>query len=136
MVEIKISYEGNLRCKAVHTPSGQTILTDAPVDNMGKGEYFSPTDLVATGLGTCMLTIMGIAANKHKIDITGVTAKVIKEMAEKPARQIGTLRVSINVPKALTAEQKTILENAAKACPVHKSLSHTINIPVEFVCGK
>ncbi len=136
MVEIKISYEGNLRCRAVHGPSGQVILTDAPVDNMGKGEYFSPTDLVATGLGTCMLTIMGIAANKHKIDISGSTAKVIKEMAEKPARQIGTLRVTINVPKVLTDEQKRLLEDAAKSCPVHKSLSHTINIPLEFICGK
>ena len=136
MVEIKIAYKGNLRCKAVHGPSGQAILTDAPVDNMGKGEYFSPTDLVATGLGTCMLTIMGIAANKHKIDISGATVNVMKEMADKPPRQIGTLRVKINVPKSLMAEQKTILENAAKACPVHKSLSHTINIPIEFTCGK
>ncbi len=136
MVEIQIAYEGQLGCKAVHGPSGQVILTDAPVDNMGKGEFFSPTDLVATGLGTCMLTIMGIAANEHKIDISGATAKVIKEMAEKPARQIGTLRVTINVPKALTAEQKRLLEQAAKSCPVHKSLSHTINIPLEFVCGK
>lgn len=136
MVEIQIAYEGQLRCKAVHRPSGQVILTDAPVDNMGKGEFFSPTDLVAAALGTCMLTVMGIAANRHKIDISGSTATVVKEMADKPARQIGTLRVSINIPRSLTAEQKTILENAAKACPVHKSLSPTINIPVEFVCGK
>jgi putative redox protein len=136
MVEIKVAYEGNLRCKAVHGPSGKEILTDAPVDNMGKGEYFSPTDLLATGLGSCMLTIMGIAANKHKIDISGSTAKVIKEMASSPVRQIGTLRVTINVPKALTDEQKRLLEHAAKACPAHKSLSHTIDIPLEFVCGE
>lgn len=136
MVEIQIAYEGDLRCKVVHKPSGQEILTDAPVDNMGKGEYFSPTDLVAAALGTCMLTIMGIVANRHKIDISGATAKVIKEMASAPARQIGVLRVTINVPSALTAEQKSILENAAKNCPVHKSLSHTVDIPVKFVCGK
>ena len=136
MVEIKIVYEGDLRCKAIHGPSRQVILTDAPVDNMGKGEYFSPTDLVATGLGTCMLTIMGIAANKNKIDISGTTAKVVKEMTDTPSRQIGTLRVTINVPKALTTEQKAILKDAAKACPVHKSLSHTINIQLEFTCGK
>ena len=135
MVEIQIAYEGQLRCKAVHKPSGQVILTDAPVDNMGKGEFFSPTDLVAAALGTCMLTVMGIAANRHKIDISGSTATVVKEMASAPARQIGTLQVTINIPRVLTAEQKTILENAAKSCPVHKSLSHTINIPVEFVCG-
>ena len=136
MVELKIAYEGNLRCRAVHGPSGREILTDAPVDNMGKGEYFSPTDLVATGLGTCMLTIMGIAANKHKIDISGSRATVIKEMTDTPSRQIGTLRVTINVPRALTDEQKRILKDAAKSCPVHKSLSHTINIPLEFNCGR
>ncbi len=136
MVDIKISYEGNLRCRAVHGPSGREILTDAPVDNMGKGEYFSPTDLVATGLGTCMLTIMGIAANKNKIDISGSRVTVIKEMTDTPSRRIGTLRVTINVPKVLTAEQKHLLEHAAKSCPVHKSLSHTINIPLEFICGK
>jgi putative redox protein len=133
MVEIKITYEGQLRCKAVHKPSGQVILTDAPTDNMGKGEFFSPTDLVAAALGTCMLTIMGIAANKYKIDVGGATADVVKQMSNVPARQIGTLRVTINVPKALTKEQKLILENAAKGCPVHKSLSHSINIPIEFV---
>ena len=136
MVEIKIAYEGNLRCKAVHGPSGHEILTDAPVDNMGKGEFFSPTDLVAAGLGTCMLTVMGIVANRHKIDMTGSTATVIKEMASAPARQIGILQVKINVPGSLTAEQKVLLENAAKACPVHKSLSHTIDIPLEFICGE
>jgi putative redox protein len=135
MVEIKIAYEGQLRCKAVHVPSGQTILTDAPTDNMGKGEFFSPTDLVAAATGTCMLTVMGIAANRHKIDITGATAKVVKEMADAPSRRIGKLTVTINVPKALTHEQKRILEGAAKACPVHKSLHHEINIPLEFKWG-
>jgi putative redox protein len=136
MVEIKIAYEGHLRCKATHGPSEQTLLTDAPTDNMGKGEFFSPTDLVATALGTCMLTIMGIVANKHTIDMTGATAKVIKEMASAPARRIGTLTVVICVPTVLTNEQKRILENAALACPVHKSISHEISIPVEFRWGK
>jgi len=136
MVEIKIAYEGQLRCKAVHGPSGQVILTDAPTDNMGKGEFFSPTDLVAAALGTCMLTIMGIVANKNKIDISGATADVVKEMTNVPPRQIGTMRVKINVPKAMTDEQKRILENAAKGCPVHKNLSSSINIAVEFAYGK
>jgi putative redox protein len=135
MVEINIAYEGQLRCKAVHGPSGQVVLTDAPTDNMGKGEFFSPTDLVATALGTCMLTIMGIVANKHSIDISGATAKIIKEMADTPSRRIGTLRVRIAIPKVMTPEQKRILENAAKACPVHKSLHHDTNIPIEFVWG-
>ena len=136
MVAIKITYEGQLRCKAVHGPSGQVILTDAPTDNMGKGEFFSPTDLVAAALGTCMLTIMGIAANKYKIDISGTTADVTKEMTNVPSRQIGTLRVTINVPKALTNEQKRILENAAKTCPVHMNLSSSINIAMEFTYNK
>jgi putative redox protein len=136
MVEIKIAYEGQLRCKAVHGPSGQTLLTDAPTDNMGKGEFFSPTDLVASAVGTCMLTIMGIVANKHKIDMTGSTATVVKEMAAAPARRIGSLKVAITVPTILTDEQKKILENAAMACPVHKSMSHEVNIPVEFKWGK
>jgi putative redox protein len=132
MVETRITYEGHLRCKAVHVPSGHSIITDAPKDNMGKGELFSPTDLVAASLGTCMLTVMGIAANKHKIDISGATATVIKEMADAPSRRIGTLTVTISVPKALTHEQQRILEDAAKACPVHKSLHHEINIPIDF----
>jgi putative redox protein len=136
MVEVKITYEGQLRCKAIHVPSGQSILTDAPTDNMGKGEFFSPTDLVGTAMGTCMLTIMGIVANKHKIDMTGATANVVKEMAVAPARRIGTLKVVITVPAVLTDEQKKILENAAMTCPVHKSLSHEVNLPVEFKWGK
>ena len=136
MVEIKIAYEGQLRCKAVHGPSGQTLLTDAPTDNMGKGEFFSPTDLVAAAMGTCMLTVMGIVANRHKIDMTGSTATVVKEMAAAPARRIGTLKVAITVPTDLTDEQKKILENAAMACPVHKSISHEVNIPVEFKWAK
>jgi putative redox protein len=136
MVETEITYEGQLRCKAVHVPSGQSILTDAPIDNMGKGEFFSPTDLIAAAMGTCMLTVMGIVANKHKIDMTGATANVIKEMAAAPARRIGTLKVTITVPTALTDEQKKILENAAMACPVHKSISHELHMPVEFKWGK
>jgi putative redox protein len=135
MVETKITYEGQLRCKAVHVPSGQSILTDAPTDNMGKGEFFSPTDLVGAAMGTCMLTIMGIVADKHKIDMTGAMANVVKEMAAAPARRIGTLKVVITVPTVLTHEQKKILENAAINCPVHKSLHHDTNIPIEFIWG-
>lgn len=136
MVETKITYEGQLRCKAVHVPSGQSILTDAPTDNMGKGEFFSPTDLVGAALGTCMLTVMGIVANKHKIDMAGATASVVKDMAAAPARRIGTLKVVIAVPTVLTDDQKKILETAAMACPVHKSISHEVAMPVEFKWGK
>ena len=135
MVEVKIDYLGDLRCKAVHGPSGQSIITDAPVDNKGKGEYFSPTDLVAASLGTCMLTIMGIAANGHKIDMAGTTCKVMKEMASSPSRMIGKLTVAINVPTKLTDDQKKILEHAAMHCPVHKSIHAEVQMDVKFNWG-
>ncbi len=135
MVEIKISYEGQLRCKAVHVPSGHSIMTDAPADNMGKAEYFSPTDLVAASFGTCALTVMGIAANKNKIDMSGATATVQKEMATAPSRRVGKLTIVITVPQNLNHEQQRILEAAAKACPVHKSLHHEIEIALTFKWG-
>jgi putative redox protein len=133
MVEIQIAYEGDLRCHAVHGPSGSTILTDAPVDNMGKGEAFSPTDLVATALGSCMMTIMGIAANRLGIDLRGMTARVIKEMSATPPRRIARLAVKIRVPGTLSEEQKQKLHNAAMTCPVHKSLHPDVEAPVEFI---
>lgn len=136
MVEIKIAYKGNLRTKALHTPSGQTLFTDAPVDNCGKGEYFSPTDLVATALGSCVLTIMGIAAQKHEIDLKGATATVVKEMAAAPVRRIGALTVTINVPTIPSDEHKTILEKAAHTCPVHQSLSADVKVTMTFAWGQ
>jgi putative redox protein len=102
---------------------------------MGKGESFSPTDLVATALGSCMLTIMGIVAQKNNIDITGTTAKVAKDMASAPCRRVGCLTVKITVPGKLNDQQKKLMQDAAFNCPVHKSLSREINIPVEFVWG-
>ena len=132
MVEIKIAYEGSLRCTAKHTPSGTTIFTDAPTDNQGKGESFSPTDLVATALGSCMLTIMGIAAQKHQIDLSGATVTIQKEMITQPVRRIGKLGVVFNIPAKLTPEQKQMLENAAKTCPVHRSVHPDIEMPIKF----
>jgi putative redox protein len=132
MVEIQITYEGDLRCQATHGPSGSTILTDAPVDNMGKGQSFSPTDLVATALGTCMLTIMGIAAQKMNVDLRGTTVSVTKEMSAAPPRRIARLAVTFHVPVKLTDEQKQKLHNAALTCPVHKSLHPDVAAPVEF----
>jgi len=132
MVEIDIAYQGELRCKAVHEPSGAVLLTDAPKDNHGKGEGFSPTDLVATALGTCMLTIMGIAANTLQIDLGGAKVTVRKEMATKPVRRIGTLAVTIDIPARLSEEQKQKLTRAAMACPVHQSLHPEVRMPVEF----
>ena len=91
MVEMTIQYEGELRCTATHGPSGCRLQTDAPVDNMGKGETFSPTDLVATGLGACILTIIGIVAKRHAIPVRGATVKVTKVMTTEPPRRIARL---------------------------------------------
>jgi putative redox protein len=135
MVEIDVTYEGNLRCTAVHGPSGATFATDAPKDNMGKGESFSPTDLVATALGTCMLTIMGITANRLGLDLTGSKVRVVKEMITAPVRRIGRLRVEIAVPRDFTPDQRRQLEAAAHSCPVHRSLHPDVDVPVSFTWG-
>ena len=97
MVEIKITYDGDLHCTAEHGPSGKTLWTDAPVDNMGKGESFSPTDLAATALGTCYLTVMGIAAKKDKVNIDGTKARVEKHMSTEKPRRISKLVVDIDM---------------------------------------
>jgi putative redox protein len=135
MVQINIAYQGQLRCHATHGPSGTTLVTDAPVDNHGKGESFSPTDLVATALGACMLTIMGIVAERHKLDLAGTTVTVQKEMTLAPPRRISKLTVRIAVPLNLSPDDRTRLENAAHTCPVHRSLHPDIQTPIEFVYG-
>ena len=132
MVKIEIDYQGQLRCNAKHTPSATTLITDAPVDNCGKGESFSPTDLIATGLGTCVLTIMGIIAARNDIDISGTTVQVEKEMVADPVRRIGKLPVEVHVPHDLPAEDRKRLENGARTCPVHKSLHPDIDAPITF----
>ena len=136
MVEIKIVYQGDLRCEATHGPSGAKVVTDAPVDNHGKGESFSPTDLVATALGSCMLTIMGIVAQRHNLDLRGTRVTVTKEMVQQPVRRIGTLSVTIHVPKDLGEEDRKRLENAAVTCPVHKSLHPDVQKPITFKWGE
>lgn len=135
MVSIEITYTGDLHCEAVHEPSGTRLQTDAPKDNQGKGESFSPTDLVATALGTCIMTVMGIAARKLDVDLRGSTVNVKKEMAPAPVRRIASLLVSVHVPKVLSDEHKQKLTEAALSCPVHKSLHPDIHAPVEFVWG-
>jgi putative redox protein len=134
-VEIAIEYQGQLRCKATHLPSGSTLVTDAPTDNHGRGEMFSPTDLVGTALGTCILTTMAIVADRNSIDLRGTTARVIKEMTPQGPRKIARLTVQITVPLDLSDEQKLKLERAAAACPVHKSLVADVQIPVQFTWG-
>lgn len=135
MVEIQIAYQGKLRCSAKHVDSGAILLTDAPKDNMGNGESFSPTDLVATALGACMMTVMGIAAQRMEIDLTGATVTATKEMVLAPTRRIGRLSVTFHMPPGLTSEQMQKLENAAMTCPVHKSLHPDVDIPVSFKWG-
>jgi putative redox protein len=132
MVEIQIAYQGKLRCGARHVDSSATVLTDAPKDNMGNGESFSPTDLVATALGTCMMTIMGIVAQRMEIDLTGTTVIVTKEMTQVPVRRIARLGVTIGVPTKLTPEQQEKLRIAAITCPVAKSIHPDIEFPVTF----
>src|SRR5215472_10155953 len=102
-VEIDLVYEGQLRCRATHAPSKTVLLTDAPVDNHGKGESFSPTDLMATALGSCMATLMGIVAERNRLDIAGTRVHVVKEMIQEPVRRIGMLRVTIGVPHEKSA---------------------------------
>lgn len=132
MVHIDISYEGGLRTRATHGPSGTTLVTDAPTDNHGRGESFSPTDLTATSLGTCMMTIMGIVAERDGIDLAGLTCRVDKHMVTEPERRIGKLVVSFTMPPLLTVKAREKLERAALHCPVHRSLSEQTEIITGF----
>ena len=136
MVAIHSEYRGDLHCKAVHGPSGTKLDTDAPKDNQGRGESFSPTDLVAAAIGTCMLTVMGIAARTLGIDIAGSTATVEKSMTTAPPRSIESLFVAIHVPHRISPENKWKLERAAHTCPVHRSLHPDIQVKVDFTCDE
>ncbi len=135
MVAIELEYQGDLHCKAEHGPSGAVLVTDAPKDNQGRGESFSPTDLVATALGSCILTVMGIMARTLNLDLTGVTASVEKEMTNVPVRRIDKLAVTVRVPHEVSEENRVKLERAAHTCPVHKSLHPDVQKPIEFVWG-
>jgi uncharacterized OsmC-like protein len=132
MVQIDVEYQGGLRCQARHLPSGCELLTDAPVDNHGKGESFSPTDLVATALATCMGTIMGIFAERHEIDLRGMKLSVTKQMATGSPRRIARLAVDIWVPCLANHPHRESLERAALTCPVHHSLHPDVEKPVVF----
>lgn len=132
MVEIRIEYPGELQCQATHGPSSTRLMTDAPIDNQGKGRTFSPTDLVATALGTCIFTVLGIVAQRSNIDMAGSTMVVRKEMTSQPVRRIGQLHVEIHVPQVLSQEDRRRLENAAQICPVKRSLHPDIDIQIRF----
>lgn len=133
-VEMEVIYEGDLRSRAKHGPSGQEITTDAPVDNGGKGSAFSPTDLVGAALGACMLTIMGKVAERNGIDLRGTKVRVSKEMASEPVRRIQRLGVVMTLPTGLklSPENRVKLENAAHTCPVKQSLHPDVVLDVVF----
>ena len=137
-VEMEIIYEGDLRTRARHGPSGQEITTDAPVDNGGKGSAFSPTDLVGAALGACMLTIMGLVAQRSGIDLRGTRVRVTKEMASAPVRRIKRLGVVLTLPPGLklSPEDRARLENAAHTCPVKQSLHPDVVLEVVFEGSK
>lgn len=132
-VSISVDYLGDLRCRTVHGPSQVSFLTDAPVDNMGKGESFSPTDLVATALGTCVATTMAIYAQRHGIELRGMRVSVVKEMTSVPLRRIARLTTEVRAPLAASHPQRDALERAAHTCPVHQSLHVDVEKPIIFL---
>ncbi|WP_316842878.1 OsmC family protein [Pedobacter gandavensis] len=132
MATSKITYNGSLRTTSVHERSGNEIITDAPVDNQGKGEAFSPTDLLATSLGNCMLTIVGIASASHGFNIDGATCEITKIMAENP-RRVSEIVVNFQFPaNGYSDKDKTIIERSAHTCPVAMSLHPDIKQTVSF----
>ena len=131
MARIEAVYDGNLRCSATHIPSGQTLVTDAPVDNMGKGQSFSPTDLLAASMLNCMMTIIAIAADSRELDVSGMSGSVEKHMASGP-RRVSKLEVEISLPTDLNSEDRAWLIKRGLACPVHKSVSQEMEVEVQF----
>ena len=132
---MKVQYLGDLRTECTHLESGTKILTDAPKDNEGKGEAFSPTDLLAVSVASCMITIMGIAAKKTGFDLSETTAEVEKEMTVSPKRRVGKLIIRIRSPHLPSPQIREKLEQAALQCPVHASLHPAIKQEVDFVWG-
>jgi putative redox protein len=132
MVRMTTIYQGDLHCEVAHEPSGSRLETDAPKDNEGRGERFSPTDLVGAALGSCMLTVMGIVARRHAWDLTGARADVEKEMVAQPLRRIGRLGVRLVMPAGLPQDARAVLERAAHTCPVHQSLHPDVRVELTF----
>ena len=132
MTQINSSYSGDLRCAPLHAPSGSALETDAPTDNQGKGERFSPTDLVATALSTCILTIMGIVAERHDWNLKGCTARVEKVMTSEAPRKIAQLEVWIELPAHLDEKARKILRKAAENCPVKLSLEGAVAMQLHW----
>ena len=132
MVEIHLDYEGDLHCNATHLPSGTRLSTDAPVDNNGRGESFSPTDLVATALGACMATVVGIVAKRKEIPVEGMKIAVRKFMSDDQPRRISKLEVDLNIPLPADHPERKLLESAARGCPVHHSIHPDIEVKMNW----
>jgi putative redox protein len=136
MVNLEVNYQGELRCLATHGPSGKQLTTDAPVDNHGKGETFSPTDLVGTALGACLLTVMGIAARAKQIALDGTHVSVSKEMTSQLPRRIARLTTVVTFPREVAGRigdaDRRQLEEVAENCPVRLSLSAAVEVPMQF----
>jgi putative redox protein len=131
-VHLEVRYEGDLHCTAVHGPSGSQLATDAPVDNQGRGETFSPTDLVATAIGACMLTVMGIYARPRGISLDGARASVDKDMTKTGTRRIEQLTVRLQLPASLDGKTRASLEQVARLCPVAASLHPEVCLVLTF----
>ncbi|MFM7087335.1 MAG: OsmC family protein [Cyanobium sp.] len=132
MTTMHCRYEGGLRCVSVHEASGSVLHTDAPLDNRGRGEAFSPTDLVATALATCILTILGIVAEQEGISLEPCTATVHKTMTTAGVRRIALLEVWITLPQGLTPEQRRCLQRAGEGCPVKRSLEGAVAMELHW----
>ncbi len=132
MVAISVEYKGDLRCVARHEPSGAQIDTCAPKDNHGAGDRFSPTDLLAASLATCIATVLGIYARQKEWNLDGMCIDVKKEMAASGIRRIASLALEIWIPIPLSAEDRAKVEKVAHTCPVHMSLHPDIDVPMTF----
>jgi putative redox protein len=133
MTSIQCHYQGQLRCRAVHGPSGSELDTDAPIDNNGKGERFSPTDLVATALAHCILTVMGIVAERHGLALEGATVRIEKTMTSGAVRKIALLEAWISLPASLDQQQQALLRRTAEACPVKASLAGAVPMTLHWI---
>jgi putative redox protein len=132
MVKVSGEYQGELHCVASHGPSGTSLMTDAPTDIQGRGEAFSPTDLVATAMATCIATTLAIVARKHGVELKGLRYEVIKEMSTDAPRRIVSLATTLWLPIPKTDALAAVLEHAAHHCPVHQSLHPSVGKPIVF----
>ena len=132
MVEIRLKYEGDLHCSVVHQPSGSVIVTDAPVDNNGRGEAFSPTDLVAAALASCMATVIGIVAKRKEIDVSGMSVIARKFMSDDQPRRIARIELDLHMPLSADHPDRKLLESAARGCPIHHSIHPDIEVVMNW----